>query len=305
MKIGYYPGCTLKSKARNLDESALQSLNALGVEAVELERWNCCGAVYNLADDDLVHFLAPVRDLIRARQQGYDRLLTLCSMCYNTLARANQLVRQDEVKRKTLNDFMDEEPDYAGEVEVVHLLPFLRDEVGWDRLREAVKRPLTGMNVAPYYGCTLTRPREVSIDGVEPGLSPQVFEEFIAALGATPVPFAQAETCCGSYNIISAPEAALDKVAGIVADAGAGGAHVLALSCPLCEYNLGRRQPEALAQQAAAAEGDTEAPGPLPVFYFTQLLALALGLPPAAVRLDLSPEASRRFLQEQGLLVSA
>jgi heterodisulfide reductase subunit B len=294
MKIGYYPGCTLKAKARHLDESALRSLEALGVEAVELTRWNCCGAVYNLADDDLVHFLAPVRDLKRAKEEGHERLLTLCSMCYNTLARANQLMREDEVKRKTLNDFMEEEVAYAGEVEVVHLLTFLRDDIGWDRLREAVKKPLKGLKVAPYYGCTLTRPRDVTIDT---GLRPQIFADFLAAIGATPVSFAEAETCCGSYNMISHPEAALGKVADIVADAGAQGAEALALSCPLCEYNVGRRQTEALARGDGASA--------LPVFYFTQLLALALGLDPQVARLDLSPEHSRRFLEEQGLLVSA
>ena len=125
MKIGYYPGCTLKVKAKNLEDSAVQSLKALDVELVELERWNCCGAVHNLADDDLVHFLAPVRDLMRAKEQGFDTVATLCSMCYNTLARANLLMRNDEVKREALNDFMDEECNYAGEVEIVHLLTHL------------------------------------------------------------------------------------------------------------------------------------------------------------------------------------
>lgn len=99
MKIGYYPGCTLKTRARNLEDAAIQSLSALGYEMEELERWNCCGAVYSLADDDLVHLLAPVRDLIRVKDQGFDKVLTLCSMCYNTLARANLLMRDDEEKQ--------------------------------------------------------------------------------------------------------------------------------------------------------------------------------------------------------------
>ena len=140
MKISYYPGCTLKSSAQNLENSALASLVHLGIEVEELPRWNCCGAVFSLADDDLIHQVAPVRDLIRARDAGHERLTTLCSMCYNTLARANKLVAEDEEKRKTLNLFMDEEPDYNGEVEVVHLLPWLRDNLGWDALRENIDR---------------------------------------------------------------------------------------------------------------------------------------------------------------------
>jgi heterodisulfide reductase subunit B len=122
MKLGYYPGCTLKTQAKNLEDAAVASLGALGVEVKELERWNCCGAVYSLADDDLIHLLAPVRDLIRAKDQDFGKVMTLCSMCYNTLARANLLMRDDEEKRKTINTFMEEESDYAGEVEVVHML---------------------------------------------------------------------------------------------------------------------------------------------------------------------------------------
>lgn len=294
MKIGYYPGCTLKAKAKNLEDSAVAAMQALGVEMVELERWNCCGAVHNLADDDLVHYLAPVRDLIRAHEQGFDTVVTLCSMCYNTLARANLLIREDEVKRDALNDFMEEEANYKGEVEVLHLLPFLRDQLGWDKLREAVKNPLTDLKVAPYYGCTLTRPREVAIDD---GLNPQVFEEFIEALGASVVEFPEAQTCCGSYNIVSNPEAALHVAAEIVDDAGKREADVMAMSCPLCEYNLGRRQEDALKDRDDAKT--------LPVLYFTQMLAVALGLDADATRFDMNTEATRNFLEQRKILVSA
>ena len=119
MKISYYPGCTLKTKGKNLEDAAVASMTALGFDFEELERWNCCGAVHSLADDDLIHHVAPVRDLVRVKEQGNDKVVTLCSMCYNSLARANLLMRDDEEKRKTINDFMDEEIDYLGEIEVV------------------------------------------------------------------------------------------------------------------------------------------------------------------------------------------
>jgi heterodisulfide reductase subunit B len=241
-----------------------------------------------------VHFLAPVRDLIRAKEQGFSTVVTLCSMCFNTLARANLLIREDEVKRDALNEFMEEELDYAGEVEVVHLLPFIRDQIGWDKLREAVVNPLTDMKVAPYYGCTLTRPREVAIDD---GPSPQIFEEFIQALGASVVDFPEAQTCCGSYNIVSNPEAALNAVAEIVEDAGKCEADVIAMSCPLCEYNIGRRQQDALK--------DRDGSPTLPVLYFTQMLAVALGLDPETARFDMNTELTRNFLEQRKLLVSA
>lgn len=130
MKVSYYPGCTLKTKGKNLEDAAVASMTALGIDFEELPRWNCCGAVYSLADDDLIHQVAPVRDLIRVMEQGSQKVVTLCSMCYNSLTRANLLMRENEEKRKTINDFMDEEMDYHGEVEVVHFLNLLRDEIG-------------------------------------------------------------------------------------------------------------------------------------------------------------------------------
>jgi len=292
-KLGYYPGCTLKTKARNLERAALGALDALGLEYTELERWNCCGAVFSLADDDLIHHVAPVRNLIRAAEQGCGTVVTLCSQCYNVLARANQLVREDEAKRKTLNDFMSEEPDYAGEVEVTHLLPLLRDRVGWDALRAKVQRPLDGLKVAAFYGCTLIRPQSVAINGP----APEIFEEFLRALGAQPVPFTAAQECCGSYQSLAHPDAASERAAKVLRSVQASGADAMVLSCPLCEYNLGTRQGEVLQLLEGA--------GPVPSFYFTQLLALALGLQPELCHLELNGEAALNLLKERDYVAAA
>ncbi|HNS97922.1 MAG TPA: CoB--CoM heterodisulfide reductase iron-sulfur subunit B family protein [Polyangiaceae bacterium] len=291
MKVSYYPGCTLKTKARNLEDTAIGALAVLGVELVELPRWNCCGAVTSLAQDDLLHMLAPVRDLIRAKEQGSDKLVTICSMCYNTLARANLLMRNDAEKRDALNRFMDEEPDYAGEVEVIHLLNFIRDEVGWDKLRAAVRRPLTGLRVAPYYGCTLVRPAEVAI---EPAVDATVFEKFIEALGAQLVHNPGAFDCCGSYQILSHPKQALAASAELLGKAKNKGADVLALSCPLCDYNLGKRQNELVADHGLESK--------LPTIYFTQLLAVALGLDSSLCHFELNHEGTRSLLEERNLI---
>ena len=120
--------------------------------------------VYSLSDDDLIHLIAPVRDLIRAQENGFDTIITLCSMCYNTLARVNELMKSDEEKRDTINTFMDEEPDYKGGIRVMHFLDFFRDVVGFDKIKEKVTNPLNDLKVAPYYGCTLLRPEEVALD---------------------------------------------------------------------------------------------------------------------------------------------
>ena len=292
-KLSYYPGCTLKTKARNLEEAALGALKALGIEYQELSRWNCCGAVFSLADDDLIHHVAPVRNLIRAMEQGSDTIVTLCSQCYNVLARANQLVRDDEEKRKTLNLFMNEEPDYNGEVDVQHLLPFLRDHIGWDALKDKVKVPLRGLKVATFYGCTLIRPETVSIDAP----SPQVFQDFLRALGAEPVPFSAAEECCGSYQSLVNPEIENERAAKVLRAVDIAGAEAMVLSCPLCEYNLGARQPIVLEK--------FEGLEPIPTFYFTQLLAIALGLQVDTCHLEINGEAAMKLLKEKEFIAAA
>jgi heterodisulfide reductase subunit B len=293
MKVAYYPGCTLKTRSKNMETSGLAAMAALGVELEELERWNCCGVVAPLSDDDLLHLVAPVRDLIRVKESGHDKVVTMCSMCYNTLAQANLVMRHDEEKRKTLNLFMEEEPDYAGEVEVVHLLAFLRDDIGWDKVKAAVKKPLEGLVVAPNYGCTLVRPSEVAIDSPE---NPTFMSDFLEAIGATPVDFPASTECCGSYQMMSHPSAALKAAGRIIKSAGSHGAEAIVSSCPLCEYNISQQLPAIMEQ-----DKDVKA---IPSFYFTQLLALALGLDGEVCRLDLNGPGAESLLNAKKIVVS-
>ncbi|MFC1706166.1 CoB--CoM heterodisulfide reductase iron-sulfur subunit B family protein [Planctomycetota bacterium] len=293
MKVSYYPGCTLKTKAQNLEVAAVRAMEALGVELSELPRWNCCGAVFSLSDDDLIHQIAPVRILARALEQGDQKLVTLCPMCYNTLARANLLMRTDEEKRHTINTFMEEEPDYNGEVEVFHLLGYLKNEVGWDSIREKIKVPLAGLRLAPYYGCTLLRPKEVAI---ESPYDPTLFKELIELLGAEAVDLPNATECCGSYQVISNPKAATIACARIVRSGLERNANALVVSCPLCDYNLG-------ALQRQMTDG-FDAPPALPLLYFTQLLAIALGLDAAHCHFELNHPGARELFEAQDLIVA-
>ena len=294
MKVSYYPGCTLKTKAQNLEVSALRAMEVLGVELAELPRWTCCGAVYSLADDDLIHQIAPVRILARALEQGDDKLLTLCPMCYNTLARANLMMRNDEEKRHIINSFMEEEPDYHGEVEVHHLLGFLKNEIGWDVVGEKVKTPLAGLNLAPYYGCTLVRPEEVAIDSP---YSPVLFNELIETLGGKAVDIPTTSSCCGSYEVISNPDAATKACVKIIQSALDRNANGLVVSCPLCDYNLGARQEELI--------GTSESLSELPLMYFTQLLAVAFGLDPEVCHFELNQPITRKLFESENLVVAS
>lgn len=291
MDLSYYPGCTLKTKAKNLEDSAIASMQALGVNLVELPRWNCCGTVFSFADDDLIHHLAPIRNLIRAKEAGDSKVVTLCSFCYNTLKRVNLLIKDDLEKRNTINSFMEEEIDYAGEVEPVHLLEILRDEVGWESISEKVKIPLKGLRVAPYYGCTLLRPQEAAIDEAE---RPTLLHKLLQALGAEVVDFPFATECCGSFQVVSSPDLVLDRAWEILSSALRWGAEALVLSCPMCDFVLGQRQQE-LAQRHREFK-------PIPILYFTQLLALALGLEPEACRFELNYVDPRPLLESKNLI---
>lgn len=291
MDLSYYPGCTLKTKAKNLEDSALASMSALGVNLVELPRWNCCGTVYSLADDDLVHHLAPLRNLIRAKEEGSNKVVTLCSFCYNTMKRANLLIKNDPEKRDTLNSFMDEEVDYEGEVEVVHLLQILRDDIGWESIAEKIKLPLHGLKVAPYYGCTLLRPQEAAIDSVE---RPTILQDLLQSLEAEVVDFPFATECCGSFQIVSNPDFVVDRAWNILSSALRWGAEALVLSCPLCDFNLGHIQRELGKKYREFRE--------IPILYFTQLLALSLGLDAEVCRFELNYVDPRPLLESKGLL---
>lgn len=269
MRIPYFPGCALKDQAVGFERAAMAALKALGWELQELPRWNCCGTVYSLSSDDLMRHVAPVRNFVRVQELGERRLLTLCAMCYNTLRRSSLFVKEDPERLRRINAFMDEEPDYEGGVEVLHLLQLLRDEIGHEEIEAKVERPLYGLKVAPYYGCMLLRPREVGIDDPD---RPEVMELLVESLGAEAVASPQRVECCGAYQTVSNPWIAQERVQEIVASVVRRGADLIVTSCPLCTYNLEHHQLSATRN----ASGITRRK--IPVIYFSQLLAFALGV---------------------------
>jgi len=277
MRIFYYPGCTLKTQAKNFECSAMEVMKLLGYELVELNRWNCCGTVYSLASDDLIHKVAPIRNLIRVKEQGGDKVVTLCAMCYNTLKQANVFFNSDQEARDKINSFMDTEIDYEGDVEVLHLLTVLRDEVGFNNISKKVVRKLNHIKVAPYYGCLLLRPSTVAIDDAE---NPSIMEELLHALGVETIDFPYRNECCGTYNTVSAVELVIDRTYRIVGLARNLGADVIVTSCPLCQFNLEVRQKDVKERFPEFEQ--------LPVIYFTQLMGVALGVPIERLGFDLN-----------------
>jgi len=266
--IPYFPGCTCKADALPFEVSAKAIMRELGYELAEWDRWTCCGTVHSMASDDMIHHLSSARNLIRVQEEGADRMVTICSMCYSTLRMAAKMFDEDAEKMAKLNDFLYDEVDYEGGIHVMHLLELLRDDVGWDAVKERVKRPLKGLKVAPYYGCTLVRPEEVGIDDRE---QPTVMENMLRALGATVIDSPFKVECCGSYEIVNRPELVAEMCFRILSDAVKRGADLVITSCPLCEFNLDDRQ-DTITAIAPRFTG-------IPVLYFTSLVALAFDLP--------------------------
>ena len=261
MKVSYFPGCTLKTKAKDLDVYARRSAAALGIEMREVKDWQCCGGVYVTAKDEIATKLSSVRALVDARDNN-EPLVTVCSACHNVIKQTNHAMKTDEDFAAKVNRYMqqDENPSepYGGETQVLHYLEMLRDLVGFDKIKEKVVNPLEGKKIAAYYGCLLLRPGKVmEFDDVE---NPQLLEEFIRALGAQPVIYPARNECCGGYVALEDAASAQKKSQNVTNSAKAHGAELIVTACPLCRYNLIKNGSE------------------LPVVYFTELLAEALGV---------------------------
>lgn len=259
MKFSYYPGCTLKTKAKDLDAYGRRSAEALGITLEELPEWQCCGAVYPMAKDEIATKLSSVRALVSARELGND-LVTLCSACHHVIKRVNGDMQNDDNVRLKVNNYLQLETPYEGETKVLHYLEMLRDVVGFDELKKKVVNPLKGRKIGAYYGCMLLRPsKEMQFDNPE---NPTIIEDFIKAIGGTPVIYPFRNECCGGYVTLSEKELAQKKADVILASAMEMGAEELITACPLCMYNLDANSTD----------------HKLPVHYFTELLAEALGV---------------------------
>ncbi|MBQ1847516.1 MAG: CoB--CoM heterodisulfide reductase iron-sulfur subunit B family protein [Clostridia bacterium] len=254
MEFCYFPGCTLKNKAKDLDRYARLCAEILGVKLTELPEWQCCGGVYVSPSDDVAVKLASVRALIAAEERGLP-LLTVCSACHNVLKRTEYDLRTNAEFAAKVKAYAGSV--YKGTVKVVHYLEMLRDDVGYEKIRAAVKRPLDGMKIGCYYGCMLLRPgRIMRTDNPE---DPVIMEELIKALGGEPVAFPERNECCGAYTYAESETLTEKRSERVAKSAENCGAELLATACPLCKYNVGKY-------------------GDLPVLYFTELTAKAFGV---------------------------
>ncbi len=277
MKVAFWPGCVSKGACPELYVSMQRIAPALGLELLELTEAPCTGAgVLSEQNPELAYSLNAL-SLAMAEEKGAD-LMTICSTCQGVLAGAQYHFTHDEGLLDKVNGVLAESGyQYGGNTKVKHLLWMLVEDIGLDRIRPLIKRRLTGLNVAPFYGCYILRPEE-HLGLLERPERSTYLEQIIELVGATPVEYHGKSKCCGFPMLTFNPDTSLKMAGKHLTEAKTKGADVLVTPCPLCHLNLDGQQPD--------AEKAIKAPIGTPIFHLPQLLGLAFGFDPAELRLD-------------------
>jgi heterodisulfide reductase subunit B len=289
LSYSYYPGCSLHASAKEYDESTQGLFKALRIGLKEVPDWLCCGATPAHNVDELLSLSLCAKNLELAEPVEGD-LAVACAACFSRLKTAQHKLGENDEKRRQVEYALD--APLALEKPVKHLLEILAKDYGLDRLSVAVRNPLSGLKVACYYGCLLTRPPEVpELDCIE---APTIMERVIGAVGAETVAWSHRLECCGANFTLSRPGVVLKLSGDILGSAKAAGADCIMVACPLCHGNLDIRQAE-----IEAATGERYG---MPVFYMTQLLALAVGVSPNKLGFDSMIVNPLPLLKEKQLL---
>ncbi|MHB1125932.1 MAG: CoB--CoM heterodisulfide reductase iron-sulfur subunit B family protein [Bacillota bacterium] len=266
MKYAYYPGCSLNSTGIEYNLSAKAVAKHMGVELWEIPEWNCCGSSPAHKTDHLLALALPARNLAIAEKEGLDVAIP-CASCFSRMKATEAAVRKSADTKETIASLIDME--YNASIQVYSFLDVMVNQVGLEAVKEKVVKPLTGLKVASYYGCLLVRPPKLTcFDDAE---DPQSMDNLVEVLGGTPVSWAYKTECCGAGHSTTRPQVGAAMINSILRNAAVAGADCIVTACPLCLLNLDMRQ-SAGAQQYR-----------LPVFYFTELMGLAMGYAPKEV----------------------
>jgi heterodisulfide reductase subunit B len=284
--VAYYPGCSLHSTAGEFDGSARAVAEALDLELIEPEGWVCCGSSAAHRIDPEAATLLPMQNLALIEQSGFKEVTMPCAACFNRHKAAQFEIRHDEAHKNNIDEAIGYE--YQDTVQVNTLVETILEHVGAEEVRSRVKKPLAGLRVVPYYGCLLTRPPQVT--EAEHPENPTDMDTLLAALGAEVVDWSYKTLCCGAAHALTRPDIVRSMSGNLIDYAREAGADAVVVACPLCHMNLDTRQ----------MQMDLEAT--MPILYFTQLMALALDLPPKKAALNKNIVDPRPLLKERGIL---
>ena len=289
MKYAFFPGCVSKGACPELYQSVMQVYPQIGIELEEMTSASCTGAGVLQEKDRRLGDVLNARTFALAEQQNLP-IMTICSTCQGVMSQANHRMTTDEHYLAEINQVLGEEGlQYRGTTNIRHFVWILLEDVGEEELKRYIKRPLTGLRAAPFYGCYLQRPTEALEFDDHPD-RPKALERVIEILGAEVVDFPGKSRCCG-FPILTINEPnSLTMVATHTTDAKAHGADIMVTPCPLCHLNLDGMQSKAANQQNTSID--------LPILHLPQLLGLAMNMDPTSLGLNRNLVATEPVLQK-------
>lgn len=286
MKYSYYPGCSLHTTAKEFDLSTKVVMEELGIELEELKDWSCCGGSVAAGVSHDVGMAMAARNVALAQKQNLD-LLASCSGCYNKSAKAAKALESGTEKDRIAAILADMGIIVSeSNIRVRNVVDVLANDLD---ISSQIKQPLTGLKVACYYGCLLTRPADIT--GWDSPVFPMSMDRLARACGAEVVDFRSKTKCCGGPILVSQQEVAFDLTKKLLDEAKSLDADCIVLACPLCATNLELRQPDIEKKYNVAYN--------LPILYITEIVGLALGIKPEKLGLNkhiVSPKAILRKL---------
>ncbi|HSB05327.1 MAG TPA: CoB--CoM heterodisulfide reductase iron-sulfur subunit B family protein [Thermodesulfobacteriota bacterium] len=289
MRFAYFPGCTLQSSGYDYNLSFKYVAKALGIDLVEVRDWVCCGTLSASATSHLLSMALPALNLSHVEQQGFDQLISPCPACLSRFKATHVELEKDSGLREKIHQVIDHQ--YHGKVRVYHPLELFL-ELGLEKIREKMRRKLSALKIACYYGCLLTRPPEVcQFDQVE---NPQSMDSIVHALGGQPLPWSFKTECCGNAMTLTRSDMVLKLSNDILREAKEAGANVIAVACPLCQANLDGRQRQ--------IEEAYQIRYRIAVLYITQLMGLAFGASPKEIGLQRLLTSPQEVLGSIGLM---
>ena len=263
MDYGYFPGCSLKSTAKEYDSTVRQLCRSFGINLIEIDDWVCCGSSPVHALSEEISLALPLKNLSQAEGQGLKNILSPCPSCHSHMLCSHAEMEKEGSHRERLQELAGSH--YAGSLQLRHLVDFLYYDVGIDKIKEKVTRPLTGIKAVAYYGC-MTRFPGITFDDRE---MPTMIDDIVQALGAEALPWSHTTECCGASFSISKTETVLRLVGEILEAARLVNAGCIIAVCPLCQSNLDMRQVEIQKKTGELFN--------LPVIYLSQLILMSQG----------------------------
>jgi len=282
LKVSYYPGCSLHATGREYDESVKAVSKALDIELNEIDDWSCCGASSAHMTNFKLSVALPARNIIAAEKDELD-VMVPCAACFNRFKSAQYHLKNDEALRAEVEGIIGEE--YKGSVAIRNPIDIIYNDIGVDKLSEVVTKKLEGLKPVSYYGCLLLRPPEVcEFDDYE---NPYMMDKLMGSLGAESRKWSCKTDCCGGSLTLGKTEIVVRLVDRLMTMAREAGANCIVTACPVCFANLDTRASENVV---------------LPAFYFTELIALALGLEGSDAWFKMHNVDPRPLLSSLGLI---